>query len=228
MYITDLTVGSPPQFFRAVVHRYGVYTWGHLSRDTIGRGNISVAAQDFQEAASWHALYLIDWDEQYDSALGLARFKGANGYDDFREYGPPESLRRKSNNALHFSLPDYIAVLPNSYTHMMFPRWIADKIALHLNWTDWLDDFPYSEHRNFPDLTFNLGPQEHEFVRSPWQYMHEVVDPEGKMRCTLPFNTLYDTDEHPDYILLGNAFMASWYLDFDLEKETIGFAQRAD
>ncbi|KAF2174778.1 acid protease [Zopfia rhizophila CBS 207.26] len=132
------------------------------------------------------------------------------------------------NGPLQIPLPNYIAVLTNGYTNMMFPRQMAHQIAEHLDWTDWLDDFSCEKRHSFPNVTIALGPQQHRFVLSPWQYMHEVVDPEGRKRCTLPFHPLVEDGEHPNYILLGAAFLASWYAEFDLDKETIGLAYRDD
>ncbi|KAF2176815.1 acid protease [Zopfia rhizophila CBS 207.26] len=350
MYITDLSIGTPPQPFRAIIditqsnlfvpswnctknpdryevedclyhlmydsaasstyepeltpaklHYYGVYTWGNLSRDDISIGDVSTTGQIFQEASMWHPAYLVDWDEQYDSALGLARFHATNLYDDFNVTSPLENMVQQKvldrnifalkhprtddeegelilggadesfvnsiitlplintpavgndlnfiafasagwqvlasslsldsyldNGPLEIPLPNYIALLTNGYTNMMFPRQMAHQIAEHLDWTDWLDDFSCEKRHRFPNVTIALGPQQHRFVLSPWQYMHEVVDLEGRKRCTLPFHPLVEDGEHPNYILLGTAFLASWYAEFDLDKETIGLAYRDD
>lgn len=243
----------------------------------------------------WRPAYLIDWDEQYDSVLGLARFHATNTYDDFNVTSPLENMVQqkvlernvfalrhprtddeegelilggvddafrnslitlplindppdgddsnfipfasagwqvavssfsldsyRDKGPLEIALPRYIAVLTNGYTNMMFPSHIAHQIAEHLHWADWLDDFSCEERHRFPNVTFTLGTQQHRLMLSPWQYMHEVVDPEGHKRCILPFNPLYEDSHHPDYILLGAAFFAGLYAEFDLDKQSIG------
>jgi saccharopepsin len=246
----------------------------------------------------WHPAYLIDWDEQYDSALGLARFYSINTFDDFNSTWPLQRLieqkaldrnmfalkhprtdndtgelilggrdttvprdslitlplldipqdSQDSNfqayayagwnveaSSLHLgayldspplvvALGGYIAVLTNSYANMMFPGRIARQIAAHLNAveSESVHDLPCEARHHLPNFTIALGPQGHEFELSPWQYMHEVVDPEGRIRCVLPFDTLFEDDENPDYVLLGAAFVASWYAEFDVDHGTVG------
>ena len=109
----------------------------------------------------------------------------------------------------------------NSYANTMFPQPTADRMAPHLNWSDYLDYFSYNNRNSFPNLTIVLGSQQHEFELSSSQYMHEIIDPKGQTRCILPFSPPYEEEEHPDYRVLGSAFLASWYSKFDLDMGTI-------
>ena len=347
MYITHISIGSPPQLFLAVVditqsnlfvpswnctsnsknyeieycmphlmydgsrssthedilesaqvHYYGMYGWGNLSRDTVCIAELCILGQDFQESTRWHPAYLIDWDEQYDSALGLSRFQSTNTYDDFNNTRILQALHEQKllarnvfalkhprtdedtgelilggsdrtfagslvklplidlpmdsidsnyipyasagwnvdassihmgafaeKTALDIALPEYAAVMTNSYANIMFPGVINRQILSHFNLSqDHYGDYTFDcdKRHIFPNFTIALGPQKHEFVLEPWQYMHEVIDPNGQQRCTFPFKILYEDEEHPDYILLGAAFLASWYAEFDLDEGTVG------
>jgi saccharopepsin len=243
----------------------------------------------------WHPAYLIDWDEQYDAVLGLARRPVNDTYDDYQAPSIVENMVQQKTldrnifsitlprtdgdqgqlvlggvdesmadsviklplvdvpldgddanfipyasagwvvntsrlmldtyldqNPLTVSLPGYVAVLTNGYTGMMFPYTIKKRLARYLQWDNWLDDFPCEQRNRFPNFTITLGPRDHPFVLSPWQYMHEVINAEGEQRCLLPFHALYEDSPHPDYVLLGAAFMASFYTEFDLNAKTIG------
>lgn len=342
MYVTDISIGTPPQPFRAIIditqsnlfvpsinctdnayeaeyclyhlmydseasttyrsnltpaqlHYYGVYTSGNLSQDSVHIGNISVEKHVFQEATMWRPAYLIDWDEQYDSVLGLSRLRVIDPYDNFDVPSLSENVRLHNTldrnvfairhpltdadegqlilggvdesiassivrlalienpidgddsnfiayasagwvvaassltlgaylnqESLTIPLPNYVAVLTNGYGNMWFPQHMAAQIAEHLQWDDWLDDFPCEQRDRFPILTISLGAQRHDFVLSPWQYMPEVINLEGQKRCLLPFHPMYQDGKHPDYILLGGSFLASFYTEFDLDEMTIG------
>ena len=124
----------------------------------------------------------------------------------------------KNNPSLVGSLPNYIAVFSNSYTNVMFPQPIADRMGSHLNWSNYLDNFSCNNRNSFPNLTIVFGSQQHEFELSPSQYMHEIINPKRQTRCILPFSPLYKEEEHPDYTALGSAFLASWYSKFDFDR----------
>jgi hypothetical protein len=295
MYDSVVSSSYQPNLTPAQLHYYGVYTWGNLSQDSIHIGDISIEKHVFQEATRWHPAYLIDWDEQYDSVLGLARLRERNTYDNFNVPGLLENLGQQNTldrniftirhprtdadegqlilggvddsishsiirlavlddpldgddsnfiafasagwiiaassltlgtylnrNPLTIPLPNYIAVLTNGYGNIMLPTYMARQIAEYLQWDDWLDDFPCEQRNQFPSLTISLGLQQHAFVLSPWQYMSKVTDPEGRQRCLLPFHPMYQDGAHPDYILLGGAFLASFYTEFDFDQKTIG------
>ncbi|KAF2266405.1 acid protease [Lojkania enalia] len=145
MYVTDISIGMPPQPSRAIIditqsnlfvhsinctdhiqewevenclyhlmydsvasstyqsnltparlHYYGVYTWGNLSQDTVHIGDISVEKHVFQEATMWHPGYMIDWDEQYDSVLGLSHLRARNTYDNFDVSSLLENMVRQN------------------------------------------------------------------------------------------------------------------------------------
>lgn len=295
MYSSVSSSTYEPDLTPARLHYYGVYTRGNLSKDIVHIGGVSVKQQIFQEAIMWHPAYLIDWDEQYDTVLGLARLREINTYDDFDVPGLVENMVEQNTldrnvfalrlprtdteegllilggvddamagsviriplvdvpldsddsnfvpyasagwvvntsslvldayldqDPLTVPLPGYVAVLSNGYTGMMFPFAIKKRIASYLQWDDWLDDFPCEQRNRFPNFTIALGPQDYLLVLSPWQYMHEVINGEGEQRCLLPFHALYEDAPHPDYILLGAAFMAGLYTEFDLGAKTIG------
>jgi saccharopepsin len=69
----------------------GVYTWGNISQDNIQVAEMEIKGQVFEEATSWHPLWLTR-DDYFDTAIGLSLNRIAEPWGNFNASSPFQNM----------------------------------------------------------------------------------------------------------------------------------------
>lgn len=137
---------------------------------------------------------------------------------------PVQSISLGSNSSsgpLHASLPNYTAILSTDFPHIGLPRGLAQQFTKHCGAAVELSALSCEERILLPNLTVILGPDRHEIVLTPWDYMFEVEDETYGTRCVLPFVDLMEMLDGFEYIILGTAFLSGLYSVFDYDNQIV-------
>ena len=137
---------------------------------------------------------------------------------------PVQSISLSSNSSsgpLHASLPNYTAILSTDFPHIGLPRGLAQQFTEHCGAVIESGALSCEERVLLPNLTVTLGPDRHEIVLTPWDYMFEVEDEAHGTRCVLPFVDLMEMLDGFEYIMLGTAFLSGLYSVFDYDNQTV-------
>lgn len=137
---------------------------------------------------------------------------------------PVQSISLSSNSSsgpLHASLPNYTAILSTDFPHIGLSRGLAQQLTEHCGAAVEMSALSCKERTLLPNLTVTLGPDRHEIVLTPWDYMFEVEDETYGTRCVLPFVDLMEMLDGFEYIILGTAFLSGLYSVFDYDNQII-------
>lgn len=126
-----------------------------------------------------------------------------------------------SSGSIYASLSNHTAILSTSFPHIALPRGLAQRLTERCGTTEMTSPLSCESRTMLPDLTLTLGPDSHEIVLTPWDYMFEVEDQIYGKRCILPFVDLPEWLDGYGYIMLGTAFLSGLYSVFDYDSQTI-------
>jgi hypothetical protein len=128
-----------------------------------------------------------------------------------------------------YSMPNHHALLTTMMPFVGLPIDMFNTLMRELNAQPSI--YPYvdcSKRSEFPDIFFNLGPDQTRVGISPWDYIIETEWPEGNVWCYAPF---WGYDDHefpiPDSIYLSTGFLRGFYSVFDVDNGTLSRKYRS-
>lgn len=126
-----------------------------------------------------------------------------------------------SSGSLHASLPNFTAILSTNFPHIGLPAKLAWQFTQHCGATQYLWPFDCEARTSLPNLTLTLGADGRDLVLTPWDYMFEVEHENEGTKCILSFIEIPEMLDNLGYVMLGTAFLTSFYSVFDYDNQTV-------
>ena len=132
----------------------------------------------------------------------------------------PHALR-DSDTLINFN--NCTAIFQTSIPYIALPKELVQQLIAQYPVNPVDMTIACSDRASLPTLKIGLG--NHKLTLSPFDYVLELPDLEAgdAMLCSVPFGYLPPYQEgHPEYIVLGSAFLHGLYSVFDVDNRTIG------